>query len=212
MISSFIRHRLAGFLGGLLVLAMLAAPSAHAETAAEIVEKANTYFNNLTTARARFAQVDHQGGVVQGTMTIARPGQLKFDYDPPVEVMIVAGAGWVHFLDYEVGNTTSLPVGQTPLGLLVQDHLNLEKDARILTAMRVGDVYQIALQAKDDEEEGVLTLEFSADPFVLQGWRVTDALDQQTRVVLRSLRVNIKLPFDAFLYEDPEAESEQTGN
>lgn len=196
----------------LLVFGMLAASAVRAETSAQIVAKANNYLNSLKTARARFAQVDQNGGIIQGTMLIARPGQLKFDYDSPVEVMIVAAGGWVHFLDYEVGNTTSLPVGQTPLGVLVQDRLDLARDARVLSAVRVGNVYRISLQAKDDEEEGVLTLEFGANPFVLHGWRITDSLDQQTTVALKALERNIKLPFDAFLYEDPEADAEQSAN
>ena len=48
------------------------------------------YFNSIRTLQARFVQNNPNGWVVQGTLYLRRPGRMRFEYDAPSQLKIVA--------------------------------------------------------------------------------------------------------------------------
>jgi hypothetical protein len=57
------------------------------------------YLNGLRTLRARFLQIAWNGAVAEGTAWIWRPGRMRFEYDPPEPLLLVADAN--QFLMYD---------------------------------------------------------------------------------------------------------------
>ena len=70
-----------------LAFAFAAAGGAHAQAGVPEVEK---YFNSIRTLQARFVQSNPNGSVVQGTLYLRRPGRMRFEYDAPSQLKIVA--------------------------------------------------------------------------------------------------------------------------
>ncbi|HSR72204.1 MAG TPA: outer membrane lipoprotein carrier protein LolA, partial [Kiloniellales bacterium] len=54
------------------------------------VRRAIDYLNGIESFEARFLQVSSDGGIAEGDVVVDRPGKLRFDYDPPVPVLIIA--------------------------------------------------------------------------------------------------------------------------
>ena len=57
-----------------------------------------------------------------------RPGRMRFQYDPPSPLLMVAGHGLFFFHDSQINQTTNLPLGATPLGILLRDNMTLSGD------------------------------------------------------------------------------------
>ncbi len=72
---------------------------ATAQTANPAVAEVERYFNNLRTLQARFVQSNPGGTVVQGTLSVRRPGRMRFEYDPPSQLKIVADGSQVTMWD-----------------------------------------------------------------------------------------------------------------
>ncbi len=54
----------------------------------------STYLNAIKSAQTRFVQVNADGSQSTGTLFIKRPpGRARFEYDPPVEALVMAGGG-----------------------------------------------------------------------------------------------------------------------
>src|SRR5690554_6153799 len=77
------------------------------------VQRIEAYLNSIGSMRARFLQVDSSGGNVQGTLYILRPGRLRFEYDAPSPILIVADGTWVHYHDKELDQTTRALISDT---------------------------------------------------------------------------------------------------
>src|ERR1700751_5370557 len=86
--------------------------------------------------KATFLQVAQSGAISQGTAWLERPGRMRFQYDPPSPLLLVAGHGLVVFHDSSIDQTSNIPIGQTPLGILLADHVNLSGDVRVLALQR----------------------------------------------------------------------------
>src|SRR6188472_23156 len=79
-----------------LALAFAVTGGAHAQAGVPEVER---YFNSIRTLQARFVQSNPNGSVVQGTLYLRRPGRMRFEYDAPSQLKIVADGSQVTLWD-----------------------------------------------------------------------------------------------------------------
>jgi outer membrane lipoprotein-sorting protein len=148
------------------------------------IARVEAYLNTLHTLKARFIQVAPDGSVSQGVAWLDRPGRMRFQYDPPSPLLLVAGNGLFIFHDSELHQTTNLPLDATPLGLLLQDHLRLSGDVTVTRVARLPGQLQVTLVRTHAPQDGSLTLVFTDPPLALRQWSVVNAQHQETRVTL----------------------------
>ncbi len=176
---------------------------------AALVRQIETYLNSLRTLKAHFLQVAPDGRTTTGTAWLQRPGRMRFAYDKPSPLLLVAGRGLVVFHDSELDQTTSIPVGQTPLGLLLAADLRLSGDVTVTALERSANRVQLSLLRTRSPGDGSLTLVFASAPLALRGWSVVDAQGRDTRISLDD--VVLGGTFDQALFSFTDPDSDQGG-
>lgn len=201
-----------------LVPLLLAGTSASAQTSFRPTPqdqadlgRIEAYLDSLRTLKARFLQVAPNGGISQGTVWLERPGRMRFQYDPPSPLLLVAGHGLVVFNDKSLNQTSNIPISKTPLGILLSDHVRLQGDVTVTDMQRLPGQLQVSLVRTASPGDGTLTLVFADNPLTLKQWTVLDAQRQETRVTL--LNAQIGGSFDPKLFEfiDPRFLNPQAG-
>ncbi len=184
----------------------VAAPAVSQDSATEsaLIDRIQAYLNGLHTLKAQFIQIAPNGAVTRGTAWLDRPGRMRFQYDPPTPYLLVAGHGLVVFHDSQLDQTSNIPLGRTPLGILLADHIDLTGDGLTVTGVRQlpGEV-QITLVRSASPSEGSITLTFADDPLTLRQWTVTDAQQQKTTVTLRDIQTGGTFNQSLFEYVAP---------
>lgn len=142
----------------------------------------------ITVLQARFQQIAPDGKTVGGTATLDRPGRMRFDYDSPSPLLLVANDGKVVFQDRSVGQVTVIPLDRTPLGLLLRPDLKLFGDVTVTGFERKSGQIHLQVEKTDNPGEGNLTLVFSEAPLALLGWEVVDAQGRTTRIALSDVK------------------------
>ncbi|MEQ9053977.1 MAG: outer membrane lipoprotein carrier protein LolA, partial [Roseovarius confluentis] len=59
----------------------------------------SNYLNRIETATSDFTQVNDDGSLSTGTLYIKRPGRMRFEYNPPENLLVMAGGGQVGIFD-----------------------------------------------------------------------------------------------------------------
>jgi len=164
-----------------------------------------TYLDGLRTLKAHFLQVAPSGAITQGTVWLERPGRMRFQYDPPSPLLLVAGHGLVVFHDSSLNQTSNILLSQTPLGILLADRVRLQGDVTVTAMQRLPGQIQVSLIRTASPGDGTLTLIFADSPLALRQWTVLDAQRQETRVTLYNVETGGQ--FDPKLFEvaDPRA-------
>lgn len=163
------------------------------------------YLDTLRTLKAHFLQVAPNGAITQGTAWLDRPGRMRFQYDPPSPLLLVAGHGLVVFHDKSLNQTTNIPIGQTPLGILLADHVQLGGDVTVTGMQHLPGQIQVSLVRTQSPGDGTLTLIFADNPLALRQWTVLDAQRQETRVTLYNVETGGKFDPSLFEFIDPRA-------
>ena len=84
-----------------------AAPSAD-------VERAVAALRAISSMRADFVQTDRNGQRLTGTLTLQRPGKIRFQYQPGVPLLIVSDGAALTVIDYEVRQVSRWPIRWSP--------------------------------------------------------------------------------------------------
>ena len=161
----------------------------------------------IKTLTASFTQTDRGGKTLTGTLTLKQPGKIRFQYERGVPILIVGDGSALYFIDYSVRQVSRWPIGNTPLGVL----LNPDRDlSRYGSVMPTADDRIISVDARDPKhpEYGRITLVFlrqAGGPagLALQGWVALDAQNNRTTVRLSNTVYNGPVSDRQFTFNDP---------
>src|SRR5476649_722580 len=70
--------------------------------ALDAAQKVQTYLNKLTTVQADFLQISPEGNESTGKFFLSRPGKMRWQYNPPVPVLIIVSGGILSYYDAEL--------------------------------------------------------------------------------------------------------------
>lgn len=194
----------------LLALAPAGAPRAWAQSPAlSAQDKADlarieAYMDGLHTLKARFLQIAPDGATSQGVTWLERPGRMRFQYDPPSPLLLVAGHGLFVFYDRQLKQISNVPLSQTPLGLLLRDKLRLSGDVTVTDVYREPGEIQVTIVRTSSPGDGSLVLVFADNPLALRQWSVFDAQKQETRVSLFNVETGGSFDEAMFSLVDPK--------
>ena len=186
-----------------VAIVAVAAPAAAAQSPDMALLKA--HITSVQTMTADFTQTDARGRSASGTLQLKRPGKVRFQYGSG-DLLLVADGRNLYILDYQVGQKSSLPLGRTPLGVLLSGSPDLKGRAQIVPS---NDPRIVSVRARDPSQYGSLTLVFlrsASAPGGLQlyGWTAIDAQNRRTTVKLSNVRYNVAVPESAFTFADPK--------
>ncbi|CAI3941576.1 outer membrane lipoprotein carrier protein LolA [Commensalibacter papalotli (ex Botero et al. 2024)] len=157
-------------------------------------DQAQTWINQLTTLQAKFQQIAPDGQRSTGVVWIKKPGRIRFEYNKPSELLLVANDGKMVFHDAEVGQTTTIPLDQSPLGLLLKPQLSFSGDVTVTNFIPPNNgLFQITVVRTASPSDGSLTLIFNQNPIMLKAWRVLDAQGRTTMVDLYDLQPGVSV-------------------
>ena len=168
------------------------------------ITRVEAYLNATKALHSRFKQIAPNGGISEGQAWLVRPGRLRFQYDPPSPFLLVGGHGLLVFYDAQLKQTTNIPLGSTPLGLLLQDNLRLSGDVTVTGIARQPGQIQVGIIRTKTPQDGQLTLVFADNPLALRQWTVIDNQRKETRVTLYDVQLGGSYDEKLFTFIDPK--------
>ena len=193
------------------LLAALIAPAAVATQSGDdaVIRRIEAYLNGITTLRAEFLQVNHDGSISEGVLSIARPGRMRIEYAPPMQIEIVTDGEWITYFDRELGQISQAPLNGTHAELFVKENVRLEEALEVVAIKHDAAALRVTLTRRDNPGEGTLTLVFSDDPLELRQWIVEDPQRLITRVTLINTEFGVVLDPALFAAPAPFPEDQQ---
>jgi outer membrane lipoprotein-sorting protein len=201
------------YLRSLSVLALLAVASvpsadlAHAgkykaieltSEQAGAVKRINAFINSFETMRGDFTQISPRGQSSRGIMMISKPGKMRFEYAPPVPLLIVSDGKWLTIKNTARERGDQFPLSATPLRLVVSPNVNLLAETDVIGFEQAEGLTSVTLQDKKGKVGGYIILIYDDVNNTLQQWVVVDAKGKRTTVQLANLETGMQ--FDPKLF------------
>ena len=141
----------------------------------ELLTLVNSALSRQKQFSAKFSQTDQSGSVLTGRLMVLRPGRLRFDYNPPSALKIIADGSNVAVIDQRLGTQDNYSIGLTPLKFLLSRTIDLGKEFDVISVDLEKDL--IVVDAEDRATFGgksQIRLSFDQKTKLLRQWTITD--------------------------------------
>jgi outer membrane lipoprotein-sorting protein len=171
------------------------------------LDQVSAHLHAVQTMTANFTQTDRNGRVLTGTLTLKRPGHVRFEYQPSAKLLIVGDGSALTMIDYVVNQVSRWPVGHSPLSVLLNRDVDIGRFAKSVPSE---NPEMLLVQARDPKhpEFGTITIAFTKRAgapagLMLEGWTVLDAQNNRSTVRLSNQQFNTPISDKAFRWNDP---------
>jgi outer membrane lipoprotein-sorting protein len=150
--------------------------------------RVSAYLSSLQTLVGNFVQVGPDGSKTKGDFYIQKPGKVRFEYDPPSPIELIADGSSLAVRDKKLATQDIYPLSQTPLRYLLSDRIDLMKDTNVVSVTS-DDLY---ISVTIEEKQALigtsrLLLMVGAKDGQLKQWTVTDPQGYDTTVAVYNL-------------------------
>lgn len=153
-----------------------------------LADRVSAYLSNVRQLHGNFVQVGPDGSKSEGEFFIQKPGKVRFDYNPPSPIELIADGSSVVVRDRKLATQDLYPLSQTPLRFLLADQINLMRDTNVIGVF-ADDVFVTVVVEERQILGGThrLMLMFGAQDYQLRQWTVTDPQGYDTTVAVYNL-------------------------
>ncbi len=175
-------------------LAAAAATAAPSGSAAQIA----SHFTSVKTITGEFVQFGPRGEQTGGTFYISRPGKIRFNYEKPSPIRVIADGKSVVVNNKKLDTWDIYPLDKTPLKLLLSDTIDLTGE-RVESVKEENDLTTIVLGDKTVFGTSKITLMFDPKSYELRQWTIRDAQGLDTTVMIFNTKEGVT--FDPKLFD-----------
>ena len=156
--------------------------------------RVSSYLSSLQTLVGSFVQVGPDGNKTKGDFYIQKPGKVRFEYDDPSPIDIIADGSSVAVRDRKLLTQDIYPLSQTPLRYLLSDRIDLMKDTNVVSVTADDLFISVTIEEKQTLiGTSRLMLMVGAKDGQLKQWTVTDPQGYDTTVAVYNLDSSKKL-------------------
>jgi len=153
-----------------------------------LVTRVSTYLSGVQTLTGKFVQIGPDGRRTTGHLFLQKPGRVRFEYDPPTPIDIVADGSQVAVSDRQLGTHDLYPLSQTPLRFLLADHIDLLQDTNVVSVTADNGFVTVVIEEKQPfVGTNRLSMMFDPKDFRLRQWTITDVQGLDTTIAVSNL-------------------------
>ena len=188
-------------------VALVATTPSIAQSSSEQMARVVQHMKAVATMSATFTQTDRSGRTLTGKLLLKRPGQVRFEYQKDVPLLIVADGRALTMVDYEVKQVQRWPIRNSPLAVLLDPGQDLARFGKILPTS-TKEVISVEVRDPNRPEYGTIMMIFVDKPgapggLTLNGWVALDSKNNRTTIRLNNITYNGAIAKNAFTWKDP---------
>jgi outer membrane lipoprotein-sorting protein len=173
---------------GLAVAAQAASPAA---------QKIANHFSSVQTMTGDFVQFGPKGEQTGGKFFIERPGKIRFNYEKPSPIRVVADGKSVVINNKKLDTWDIYSLNKTPLKLLLSEKIDLS-DGKVKNVKEEDDLTTIVLGDKSIFGDSKISMMFDPKSSDLRQWTITDAKGLDTTVMIFNVKQGGKIDPEVF--------------
>jgi outer membrane lipoprotein-sorting protein len=163
-------------------------PGAFTSTQRTQVDKVSAYLSGMPQLVGNFVQVGPDGSRVRGEFYMQKPGKIRFEYDAPSPIEIIADGQSVVVRDRKLATQDLYPLSQTPLRYLLSDRIDLLRETNVVDIRADNTFVTVTIEERQAlVGTSRLVMMLGAKDYQLKQWTITDPQGYDTTVAVSNL-------------------------
>lgn len=200
-VSPVSRRAFVGALAALAACGALGIPAspARAQTS-QAAQRIANHFSSVKSMTGEFVQFGPSGEQTGGKFFLDRPGKLRFNYEDPSPIRVIADGKAVVIGNRKLKTWDIYPLSKTPLKLLLAEEIDLSQKM-VRDVKEEPDLTTIILGDKSIFGDSTISLMFDPKTYDLKQWTIRDAQGKDTSVMIFNVKTGVT--FDRTVFQIP---------
>lgn len=194
------RRTLLGLMAGAAAAGFMPAVASAQTADPGAAQKIADHFSSVKSMMGEFMQFSPRGEQTSGKFFIQRPGKLRFNYDDPSPIRVIADGSNVVIGNLKLKTWDIYPLSKTPLSLLLADRIDLQHQM-VRDVQQSADLTTIVMGDKSIFGDQTITLMFDPATSDLRQWTITDNQGKDTSVMIFNVKTGVH--FDEKVFTIP---------
>ena len=160
------------------------------------------YLQNFNSLKSNFIQVNNNGNVLTGKISILRPGKVRVEYNE-IPLLIISDGRKIASINKELESITFYRIQDIPLALLLFKNFSLD-NIKILDYLDFENQVKIRFKEKDKNNDGFIDVLFEKNTFTLKKWIVFTNKVNKTEVLLENIKLNVNIQNKIFQIDESD--------
>lgn len=170
----------------------LLVPRPASAQASATAQRIADHFSSVKTMMGEFVQFGPRGEQTGGKFYISRPGKIRFNYEDPSPMRVIADGRSVVIGNRKMKTWDLYPLSKTPLKLLLGNRIDLS--AKMVRGVKEeADLTTIVLGDRNMFGSSTITMMFDPKTYDLRQWTIRDAQGKDTSVMIFNVRTGVQL-------------------
>ena len=197
------RRQFGAGLFGLAAASVLPGMAAAQGAGGAAAQKIADHFSSVKTMMGEFVQFGPRGEQTGGKFYISRPGKLRFNFEDPSPLRVIADGRNVVVGNVKLKTWDIYPLSKTPLTMLLANRIDLSNDA-VRGVRQESDLTTIVLGNKTIFGDSTITMMFDSNTYDLRQWTITDNQGKDTSVMIYNVQTGVGLDEKVFAIDYAE--------
>lgn len=180
-----------GFVTGVTAMALGSLTGLPALAQNASAQKIADHFSSVKTMMGEFMQFGPRGEQTGGKFFIERPGKLRFNFEDPSPIRVIADGRNVVIGNIKLKTWDLYPLSKTPLSLLLSEKIDLANQT-VRDVKEESDLITIVLGNKSIFGDSTITMMFDPKTYDLRQWTITDLQNKETSVMIYNVQTGTK--------------------
>ncbi|CZT33372.1 outer membrane lipoprotein carrier protein LolA [Rhizobium sp. 9140] len=163
-------------------------------------QKIADHFASVKTMSGEFVQFGPRGEQTGGKFFISRPGRIRFNYEAPSPMRVIADGKSVVIGNQKLKTWDLYPLSKTPLNLLLSNSIDLSGKT-VRDVKEETDLITIVLGDRSIFGDSTITMMFDPKTYDLRQWTITDPQKKDTSVMIFNVKTG--MPMDDAVFRIP---------
>ncbi len=170
-----------------------------------IVDKANEYFDNMTTLKTNFIQYDNATeNMAEGMFYIQKPKKMRFEYTHPFNNLLIVNGKVTTFYDKDLDEISNFTTKSLPISFLIENNSNLRSvNSTINKVSQNNNEVIISTLLEINDSSYNIDYTFNKELTVLQTINFKEKDGQDISLSLFNSEINTVLDKNLFIFKNP---------
>lgn len=196
-IAKYSRRTAIALMGAIMIGTGIDLSTSDAQAAPAGAQEIANHFSRVKSMTGEFVQFGPNGEQTGGKFFLERPGKIRFNYEQPSPVRVVADGKTVLVNNRKLDTWQLYPLSKTPLKLLLDNRIDL-KGKKVQSVKEEADLTTVVMTDKSIFGRSKITMMFDPKTYDLRQWTITDNQGKDTTVMIYNVQEGVKFHKSVF--------------
>ena len=159
-------------------------------------DKIINYLSSFNTLKSNFIQVNSNGDILTGKVSLIRPGKFRVEYNE-ISVLIISDGRKVAVINKDIKNISFYSLKDLPASIILFKDISLN-NIHLLKSKNLENRIEITFSTTKNKDDEKIHITFEKQPLIMKKWEIDRLNNNKTQIMFNNLLLDNQIDSKLF--------------